>query len=337
MPARFGRGGRVRLHRRRRRDHLVLEPSPKDLGVRPRSVRSWPSSSSSLRTGPGSGSSYLRPRHSMVSAAIFFAAEHGLVDATLIASLVTLLPGAALTTATVEARLRRDDRRREPARLQRPPALAARVRHRRRSGARGLPGERRRSTTRRPTCSAGGRRGSASRSSASACSFTSRRRAGRCRGCSPSCTPGGSARSSATSSSAARSSGFVGALAMTPVAYVVATRPTGPPATVTFLPAFWLLVPGALGLIGVTEIATENDVRGAGLRPGDRHDHLDRAGRPLRRHAHRNAIGVPQRFLRRLARRSGTTCRSRVSLKRRPPSAVTVTMSSIRIPNRSGR
>jgi len=28
----------------------------------------------------------------------------------------------------------------------------------------------------------------------------------------------------------------------------------GPPSMVTFLPAFWLLVPGAAGLIGVTEI-----------------------------------------------------------------------------------
>jgi uncharacterized membrane protein YjjP (DUF1212 family) len=48
-------------------------------------------------------------------------------------------------------------------------------------------------------------------------------------------------------------SGFFGALAMTPVAYFVERRPSGPPALVSFLPAFWLLVPGALGLIGVTE------------------------------------------------------------------------------------
>jgi uncharacterized membrane protein YjjP (DUF1212 family) len=47
--------------------------------------------------------------------------------------------------------------------------------------------------------------------------------------------------------------GFVGALVMTPVAYAVERRPSGPPALVSFLPAFWLLVPGALGLIGVTE------------------------------------------------------------------------------------
>jgi len=49
-------------------------------------------------------------------------------------------------------------------------------------------------------------------------------------------------------------SGFFGALAMTPVALAVARRPSGPPSQVTFLPAFWLLVPGALGLIGVTEV-----------------------------------------------------------------------------------
>lgn len=49
-------------------------------------------------------------------------------------------------------------------------------------------------------------------------------------------------------------SGFVGALAMTPVALLVARLPGGPPSQVTFLPAFWLLVPGALGLIGVTEV-----------------------------------------------------------------------------------
>ena len=49
-------------------------------------------------------------------------------------------------------------------------------------------------------------------------------------------------------------SGFFGALLMTPVALAIARLPGGPPSQVTFLPAFWLLVPGALGLIGVTEI-----------------------------------------------------------------------------------
>ncbi|HEX4188521.1 MAG TPA: threonine/serine exporter family protein [Solirubrobacteraceae bacterium] len=49
-------------------------------------------------------------------------------------------------------------------------------------------------------------------------------------------------------------SGFFGALTMAPVALAVARLPGGPPSQVTFLPAFWLLVPGALGLIGVTEV-----------------------------------------------------------------------------------
>jgi len=49
-------------------------------------------------------------------------------------------------------------------------------------------------------------------------------------------------------------SAFVGALLMTPVAMFAATRPSGPPTLVGFLPGFWLLVPGALGLVGVTSI-----------------------------------------------------------------------------------
>ncbi|GEA80585.1 hypothetical protein CUD01_10290 [Cellulomonas uda] len=57
-------------------------------------------------------------------------------------------------------------------------------------------------------------------------------------------------------------SGFVGALAMTPVALVVARHPDGPPAMVSFLPAFWLLVPGALGLVGVTSVLGESAGQG---------------------------------------------------------------------------
>jgi uncharacterized membrane protein YjjP (DUF1212 family) len=49
-------------------------------------------------------------------------------------------------------------------------------------------------------------------------------------------------------------SAFVGALAMTPVAALVARQPSGPAAFVSFLPAFWLLVPGSLGLVGVAVI-----------------------------------------------------------------------------------
>jgi uncharacterized membrane protein YjjP (DUF1212 family) len=58
-------------------------------------------------------------------------------------------------------------------------------------------------------------------------------------------------------------SGFVGALVMTPVALAVARLRGGPPSQVTFLPAFWLLVPGAIGLIGVTEVV--GDPGSAGL------------------------------------------------------------------------
>jgi uncharacterized membrane protein YjjP (DUF1212 family) len=49
-------------------------------------------------------------------------------------------------------------------------------------------------------------------------------------------------------------SGFFGAVAMTPLVHWIDRRPFGTPSLVTFLPAFWLLVPGALGLIGITEV-----------------------------------------------------------------------------------
>ncbi|MFF2495344.1 threonine/serine exporter ThrE family protein [Agromyces sp. NPDC058064] len=48
-------------------------------------------------------------------------------------------------------------------------------------------------------------------------------------------------------------SGFVGALAMTPVVLWIASLPHGAPSQLTFLPGFWLLVPGAAGLVGLTE------------------------------------------------------------------------------------
>ena len=56
--------------------------------------------------------------------------------------------------------------------------------------------------------------------------------------------------------------GLAGFFAMA-IAIFVATQPTGPPALVTFLPAFWLLVPGAIGLLGVTEVIV--DPRADGL------------------------------------------------------------------------
>ena len=47
-------------------------------------------------------------------------------------------------------------------------------------------------------------------------------------------------------------SGFFGAIAMTPVA--IARLPSGPSSQVASLDAFWLLAPGALGLVGFTDI-----------------------------------------------------------------------------------
>ena len=72
---------------------------------------------------------------------------------------------------------------------------------------------------------------------------------------------------------------------MTPVALAIARLPGGPPSQVTFLPAFWLLVPGALGLIGVATIVGDPCL-GDRRRPrqADRLDRLRRPRRPLRRH-----------------------------------------------------
>jgi uncharacterized membrane protein YjjP (DUF1212 family) len=60
-------------------------------------------------------------------------------------------------------------------------------------------------------------------------------------------------------------SGFFGTLVATPLGYLVQLRFRGPPATVTFLPAFWLLVPGALGLLSVTRMLSDRAVGVDGL------------------------------------------------------------------------
>lgn len=52
-------------------------------------------------------------------------------------------------------------------------------------------------------------------------------------------------------------SAFIGAAVMTPVAYLIARHPAAMPARASFLPGFWLLVPGALGLVGITQYAGE--------------------------------------------------------------------------------
>ncbi len=56
--------------------------------------------------------------------------------------------------------------------------------------------------------------------------------------------------------------GFFGMLVATPVGYLIQTQFRGPPAMVTFLPSFWLLVPGALGLMSVKQILSD---RAAGV------------------------------------------------------------------------
>jgi uncharacterized membrane protein YjjP (DUF1212 family) len=58
-------------------------------------------------------------------------------------------------------------------------------------------------------------------------------------------------------------SGLVGALVMTPVATFVARMKSAMPVYAMFLPGFWLLVPGAISLIGLTAVATGADVTGA--------------------------------------------------------------------------
>jgi len=55
-------------------------------------------------------------------------------------------------------------------------------------------------------------------------------------------------------------SALIGALVMTPVATIVSRLPSAMPAYASFLPGFWLLVPGALSLIGITELAGSGSV-----------------------------------------------------------------------------
>jgi uncharacterized membrane protein YjjB (DUF3815 family) len=52
-------------------------------------------------------------------------------------------------------------------------------------------------------------------------------------------------------------SDFFGMLVATPLGYLIQLRFKGPPAMVTFLPSFWLLVPGALGLLSVKHMLSD--------------------------------------------------------------------------------
>lgn len=57
-------------------------------------------------------------------------------------------------------------------------------------------------------------------------------------------------------------SGFFGMLVAMPLGYLVQLRFSGPPAMVTFLPSFWIVVPGSLGLVSVTRMLSD---RAAGV------------------------------------------------------------------------
>ncbi|MBX3355660.1 MAG: threonine/serine exporter family protein [Phycisphaeraceae bacterium] len=60
-------------------------------------------------------------------------------------------------------------------------------------------------------------------------------------------------------------SGFFGMLVATPVGYLIQQRFRGPPSMVTFLPSFWLLVPGSLSLMSVTRLLSDRPAGFDGL------------------------------------------------------------------------
>jgi uncharacterized membrane protein YjjP (DUF1212 family) len=60
----------------------------------------------------------------------------------------------------------------------------------------------------------------------------------------------------------ARLSGFLGGLVAAPLAIVLERFRRAPPAFVSFLPAFWLLVPGSVGLVGVAQLVGDNPTSG---------------------------------------------------------------------------
>jgi uncharacterized membrane protein YjjP (DUF1212 family) len=57
---------------------------------------------------------------------------------------------------------------------------------------------------------------------------------------------------------------FLAAAVVLPLCYAIQSRRSGPPVPVTFLPTFWLLVPGALGLAGVAKIVGADQAAGLG-------------------------------------------------------------------------
>jgi uncharacterized membrane protein YjjP (DUF1212 family) len=52
-------------------------------------------------------------------------------------------------------------------------------------------------------------------------------------------------------------SGFFGMLVATPLSFLIQMRFKGPPAMVTFLPCFWMLVPGSVSLLSVKRMMTD--------------------------------------------------------------------------------
>lgn len=59
--------------------------------------------------------------------------------------------------------------------------------------------------------------------------------------------------------------GFFGMLVAMPIGYLVQLRFHGPPAMVTFLPSFWIVVPGSLGLVSVTRMLSDRSAGVDGL------------------------------------------------------------------------
>jgi len=63
----------------------------------------------------------------------------------------------------------------------------------------------------------------------------------------------------------AAASGFFGMLAVTPLSYLIQVQWKGPPAMVTFLPSFWILVPGALSLLTMKYMLSDQYIGLEGL------------------------------------------------------------------------
>lgn len=72
-------------------------------------------------------------------------------------------------------------------------------------------------------------------------------------------------RTTAEALGSAAGSGFFAMLLVTPLGYLIQLKFKGPPAIVTFLPSFWLIVPGTVGLRSVTLMLSDRDAAIDGL------------------------------------------------------------------------